>query len=348
MKTLVRLPKKTRVGSRTYLKTSQRISRGVVSRLNIQNVLVPIDFSSHSLEALEFAAPWLQSFGANLHLVHVSAPDAPLAGLAGMPIVLSPTASNARIRAEIKRVAEKSTASTQPAKIHIVRGDPYEQICRLAKELEIDLIVIATRGQTGLKHLVLGSTAERVVRYSPCPVLVVRLRASSRGNGVRGQSSLHIAKILVPIDFSKCSVRGLDYARTISARFGSKTILMHSISPAYYSANDEYGRYDFPELLRECERAAVKQLRELAASKKNKSRIEIDVPQTFGHAGLQICNRARELAVDLIVTSTHGRTGLKHVLLGSTAEYVVRHAPCSVLVMPNHPRPTLDSTGDKK
>ncbi len=252
MKTLARLPKKTRLGGRTFLQTSQRFSRAGASRLNIQNVLVPIDFSSHSLEALEFATPWLQSFGANLHLVHVSAPDSPLAGLAAMPIVLSPTASNARIRADLKRLAEKSRATLQPANIHLLRGDPCEQICRIAKELEIDLIVIATRGQTGFKHLVLGSTAERVVRNSPCPVLVVRSRASSRRNGERGRSSLHIEKILVPIDFSKRSLRGLDYARAISARFGSKTILMHSISPAYYSTNDEYGRYDFPELLQEC------------------------------------------------------------------------------------------------
>ncbi len=54
------------------------------------------------------------------------------------------------------------------------KGRPFDEICRLARDLSIDLIIIATRGNTGVKHLVLGSTAERVVRYSPCPVLVVR------------------------------------------------------------------------------------------------------------------------------------------------------------------------------
>jgi nucleotide-binding universal stress UspA family protein len=53
-------------------------------------------------------------------------------------------------------------------------GTPYEEIVKVAKEREVDLIVIATYGYTGLKHFLLGSTAERVVRIAPCPVLVVR------------------------------------------------------------------------------------------------------------------------------------------------------------------------------
>jgi universal stress protein A len=115
---------------------------------------------------------------------------------------------------------------------------------------------------------------------------------------------------------------------------------MHSISPAYYSTSEEYARYDFPELLRECEIAAKKNLHQLSLAAPD-SKMEVDVPESFGHAGLQICCRAEKLGVDLIVTSTHGRTGLKHVLLGSTAEYVVRHAPCSVLVVPSHERLVL-------
>ena len=67
-----------------------------------------------------------------------------------------------------------------------------------------------------------------------------------------------------------------------------------------------------------------------------------------GHAGEQICRRAQELGADLIVTSTHGRTGLKHVLLGSTAEYVVRHAPCPVLVVPSHERPPPAARGARR
>jgi nucleotide-binding universal stress UspA family protein len=342
MKTPTLLPRTRSLGRSVRLHPSRRkTTRRAGTHLRIRNVLVPIDFSSHSFEALQFAAPWLRSFGANLHLVYVSAPEVPVAGLAAMPIVFSETESNVRLHAEMTRAASKSIPTLQPSKIHLLQGQPYNEICQLARDLKIDLIVMATRGQTGLKHLLLGSTAERVVRYSPCPVLVVRSRGRSTGKGQRTEASLHINKILVPIDFSKCSESGFKYARAVSARLGSKVVLMHSICPAYYVTNEEYARYDFPELLRHCEATAAKKLRQLAQTAEG-VKVKLEIPTTFGHAGLQICCQAEKLGIDLIVTSTHGRTGLKHALLGSTAEYVVRHAPCSVLVVPSRKRPSLN------
>jgi nucleotide-binding universal stress UspA family protein len=340
MKAIATLPKQSR-NVRIHRRARPLRTTSSAKRLLIKEILVPIDFSEHSLEALRFAAPWLRSFGANLHLVYVSPREVPVAGLAAMPIVFSENESRFRLREEMVRAASKSIPTLQPSKIHLLEGQPYQEICRLARDLKTDLIVIATRGQTGVKHLFLGSTAERVVRYSPCPVLVVRSRSRSMRNGHGPEASLHIKKILVPIDFSKCSEKGFNYARSVSARLGSKLILMHSICPAYYVSNDEYARYDFPELLRHCEADAAKKLRDLTRGTKPAA-MEVDIPKTFGHAGLQICARAEKLGVDLIVTSTHGRTGFKHVLLGSTAEYVVRHAPCSVLVAPSHQRPSLN------
>src|SRR5439155_1981078 len=97
------------------------------------------------------------------------------------------------------------------------------------------LIVIATRGNTGLKHLALGSTAERVVRYSPCPVLVVRPPAD-------GKRQLKFRRILVPIDFPECSMKGLAYAKAFAKQFKSKLVLLNSVHFQYYVASDEYAR----------------------------------------------------------------------------------------------------------
>jgi nucleotide-binding universal stress UspA family protein len=71
--------------------------------------------------------------------------------------------------------------------------------------------------------------------------------------------------------------------------------------------------------------------------------IEVKGSLQIGHAGQQVCARAERQHADLIVTSTHGTTGFKHILVGSTAEYVVRHATCPVLVVPSHERPLLSS-----
>jgi universal stress protein A len=76
--------------------------------------------------------------------------------------------------------------------------------------------------------------------------------------------------------------------------------------------------------------------------------LKVETSLQVGHAGQQICERAEVCGADLIVTSAHGTTGLKHVLIGSTAEYVVRHAPCPVLVVPTRPSETQISSRKQK
>ena len=304
---------------------------------------MPLDFSASSLEALRVSAPLLRSFGANLHLVHVTTPDAPMAGLEAMPIVISDTTSANRLKADMKHFVKASAATLEPATIHVERGKPYEEICRLARDLQIDLIVIATRGQIGVKHLLLGSTAERVVRYSPCPVMVVRRRENGRGNA-RTYTGLNFEKILVPIDFSACASQGLTVALNLATKFNSTLTLMHSVNLDYYVASDEYARYDFPQLLRQIEKIAQERLQKIVQHLRHDG-FDVSGTVTLGHAGQQICDNAEKSKADLIVTSTHGRTGFKHVLIGSTAEYVVQHADCPVLVVPSHDRPVIRTKG---
>lgn len=346
MKTKVALPRTRRFRSvRPAAWREAAASKQTPPRLQIRNVLVPIDFSESSLEALRFSAPLLRSFGANLHLVHVAAPDAPMAGLAAMPIVIADATSPDRLKADLKDVAKANLATLEPATIHLERGEPYEEICRLARDLRIDLIVITTRGQTGVKHLLLGSTAERVVRYSPCPVLVVRRRNNSRRTA-QTYTGLNFEKILVPIDFSACANQGLTVALNLATQFNSTITLIHSVNLDYYVASEEYACYDFPQLLQQTEKIAQERLQEIAQHLRHDG-FDVNGTVRIGHPGQQICDAARQSKVDLIVTSTHGRTGFKHLLIGSTAEYVVRQADCPVLVVPSHDRPIIKLRGAK-
>ena len=312
--------------------------------LKIRNILVPIDFSEPSLQALDLALPLLKQFGANLHLVHVFPPDNPLASMAAMPLVVPESTVARRVRRHLKDVAKKYSIAVGRGNTHALQGRPFEEICRLARERNIDLIVTSSRGLTGFKHLVLGSTAERIIRYSPCPVLVVRSTAHQKTsrNGNRTASKLSFGKIMVPIDFSECSLRGLDYAKALARQFGSKLVLLHSVAPQYYVSNDEYARFDFSMLMQQCEKAARAQLKELLEKTDWGGVAEVEASLLAGHPGDQICSRAADRRVDLIVTSTHGRTGLKHIFIGSTAEYVVRHSRCPVLVIPGYVRGVLN------
>jgi nucleotide-binding universal stress UspA family protein len=325
-----------------------RVAKPDIKALRIRNVLVPIDFSQSSLEAIEFALPLVKQFGANLHLMHVFEPDYPLASTAAFPLVVPLLQVGQRVRRHLKDVAKKYSIALRPENVHARRGRPFEEICRLARDRDIDLIVTSTRGNTGLKHLALGSTAERVVRHSPCPVLVVRGNDRKNKEGANGKSqrATGFKRILVPIDFSACSMKGLAYAKKLAKEFDASLVLFHSVHFQYYITSDEYARYDLPLLMQQAEEIARKRMRDLVG-KTNWKGIKVESSLQIGHAGYQVCGHARNYSADLIVTSTHGITGLKHILLGSTAEYVVRHAPCAVLVVPNHERPGFAS-GPKK
>lgn len=304
-------------------------------------MLVPIDFSERSFEALEYARVLTKQFGAKLHLAHVYQPDYPLTTVVAMPLALPPVQVAQGVRRHLKDVAKKCGIELSPGNTHAVEGGASEEICNLARRHAIDLIVVSTRGTTGLKHLLLGSTAERVVRYSPCPVLVVR---PQKKGGKIARRELRFDKIVVPIDFSDCSLRGLDYAKALAKEFDSKLVLLNSVALQYYVTSDEYARFDLPLLMKQSEKASRHQMRELV-EKTAAEGIEVKSSIHIGHAGQQICVRATEDRADLIVTSTHGTTGFKHLLVGSTAEYVVRHAGCPVLVVPTHARPQLNSKG---
>jgi nucleotide-binding universal stress UspA family protein len=330
--------------ARPRVSTRIRVGKKIPKRLQVSRVLVPIDFSPASLEAIEFALPILSHWSAELHLVHV-APDYPLA-LPDVPMIVAESEMLQRIGRDLAMAAQTYSVALRPGHAHVPKGHAFEQICKLARELKIDMIITSTRGHTGLKHLALGSTAERIVRYSPCPVLVVRSPGPLGTNGEFARRHFALGKILVATDFSECAATGVDYARRLAREFKSKLLLLHSVHLEYYVALDEYARYDFPMLAQQAEIFAREQMRELVRDQSDDLALKGIV--ACGHPGQEICAKAQEFRADLIVTATHGRTGLKHLFLGSTAEYVVRHAPCPVLVVPSHERPALSSTNNGK
>lgn len=99
--------------------------------------------------------------------------------------------------------------------------------------------------------------------------------------------------------------------------------------------------------MQQAEKTAEEKMRDLVRNT-DWSGVKVETSLQIGHVGQQICDRIKDLAADLIITSTHGATGFKHIFLGSTAEYVVRHASCPVLVVPSHERPALTPTGKRK
>jgi nucleotide-binding universal stress UspA family protein len=140
----------------------------------IRSILVPIDFSPPSAQALKYAAELAVRFGAKITLLNVVQPVA-TPDFAYYPLMMENDKVIAQTKRELERVPDSQGVDSSLIERILVRnGVPFHEITDAAKSLKADLIVISTHGYTGLTHVLLGSTAERVVRHARCPVLVVR------------------------------------------------------------------------------------------------------------------------------------------------------------------------------
>jgi universal stress protein A len=144
----------------------------------------------------------------------------------------------------------------------------------------------------------------------------------------KGRRSMKLRHILVPIDFSQTSHRALDYAITLAVPFDARISLVHVIEPMIYP--QEVGPIAISEV-----RLAENALKELTALAR-RTVPPANLKKVLTRTGLpyrEITDAARQFKADLIVLTTHGRTGFSRVLLGSTAERIVRHARCPVLTV---------------
>ena len=145
-----------------------------LSRPKVKVILVPIDFSAESKKALNYASKLAAGFGAVLRVIHVVETAPFLNDLPNVVLARSEGEIAKEALVKLQALAQDEINELIPVQPEVRIGKPYREIVGAAKVLGADLIVIATHGYTGLKHALLGSTAERVVQYAPCPVLVVR------------------------------------------------------------------------------------------------------------------------------------------------------------------------------
>lgn len=140
--------------------------------LHLSNILVPLDMSEMSLKALRYAVPFAKQFDAKLTVVHVVelpayAPELPY------PPPLSPHQTS-EVKKELKRICDVNVPSDVQTHLVVHHDFAPDAIVKEARKTKADLIIVSTHGRTGLKHVFLGSVAEKIVRNAPCPVLVVR------------------------------------------------------------------------------------------------------------------------------------------------------------------------------
>lgn len=292
-------------------------------------LLVPTDFSAHAARALRYAVPLARRVGGTITLLHVIEWPVVPAELSGW------AADESEFTGQVKRALDALAVAQVPAGVRgptLVRiGRAHQEIVRAARSTRAHLIVIATKGRTGLRRALLGSTAERVVRHATCPVLTLRGVPGARPPGRKtARLAPRVNRILVPVDFSSRSRAAVRYASGLARAMGARLALLHVAPPLpvglFRRFPDELARCD-AEALREARR----KLDALAALVPRDLRVEVRLRREAVAPG--ILRAARDWRSDLMVLPTRGLTGVKYIVLGSVAEAVVRQAPCPVLTL---------------
>ena len=293
-------------------------------------ILAATDFSETAEAALEWASELARLQGARLELVHAVTVPPAMAGFVP-PGPLFDEEVRAAALARLGEAAVRLREIGAEVSTHLAMGIPSAAIIDRAEELSAAAIVMGTRGLTGLRHLLLGSTTERVMHRAPCPVLSVHPGDRGRHRPIRS--------ILVPTDFSRDAELAIEAAHRLLAPLekDARLIVLHAFNlPIEYTA---YG--PIPLSLNYLKDAGLEAERRLEEMREGLQRegLEVETVAREGDPAAVIADEAEKRNVDLIAMGTHGGSALRHLLLGSTAERVLQHASCPVMTI-TAPRPS--------
>ncbi len=294
--------------------------------MNIRKILVPVDFSEYSNTALEYGLLWGETFGAELTLLHVNTLfhehydyDRMMQSYRGI-VEKEREQLHRWMEAHAARAAEREVQF----RYEILDGRSAAQtILQYLKANSFDLVIIGTHGRSGIKHLLLGSVAEKVSRLSPYPVLTTH----------KDVEKFQVKNILVPVDFSDYSRQATRIAVDIAREFDARIHLLHVFeraNAAHFQWIPETVRIQFdinPDV-----RERI--LTELKTYKDDTiPHWSLEVVEE-GLAYREIITYAEEHEIDLIVMATRGLNKFEYFWMwGSSTERVVRLAPCPVLTI---------------
>jgi nucleotide-binding universal stress UspA family protein len=294
----------------------------------LRKIVVGVDFSAGADVAAARAVEVAAHVGAELVLVHAATvpetPEVPASMQATADALVGILAERLSLeRGQLDQLRERLQASGVIVSQLVVDRDPDDALIESAAELHADLIVTGSRPHTGVRRWLLGSVAEHVIRGAACSVLVARGGDPDRG----------FERIVVGSDFSPAAEAALAQAVEL-ARPGSSIDLVHCFQSPLLGATagvdvlqvEGYANLR-DELLADAHARCDAAIAAYAGAP-----VVFRTHLVEQSAREAVCDLAVQVNADLVVVGNHGRRGLRRVLLGSVAEAVVRHAPCSVLV----------------
>jgi nucleotide-binding universal stress UspA family protein len=208
-------------------------------------------------------------------------------------------------------------------------GIPSQRIEAAAAQIGASIIVMGTHGRTGLEYILVGSTAERVVRTASCPVVTVKASPAGSSPSAVPASTIRFRRLLIPIDFSVSSLEALEYGVQFAKHVDATLTLLHVLEPIAYGLDFTLGE----SLQWRKQRAYVEGRLEILRALCTSNGITAEAVLKPGVPVDSIRDYAGQQQPDLVVMGTHGRRGISRILAGSVAEVMLRHAPCPVLTV---------------
>lgn len=295
------------------------------------HIMVPLDGSGFSEQAVAYALGAARRAGATIHFVRVHAPTAP--PNSATPWLLDPVAEADRWREErtyLERAAELPRASGLRVRLAVLDGTVVDALSCYIKHAGIDLVVMTTHGRGGLSRIWLGSVADSLVRSVDIPILLLRPR-NAKVSAFGPQFGLD--HIVIPVDGTEASERMIEHAIEFGRLAGARYSLVQVVAPPIQSTPS----FEMPAWSDDFEQVraqAEASLERIAQNMRARGLIvhTTVVVQTQAAAG--ILEHSAESRGDLIAMATHGRTGWPRMVLGSVADKVLRGSDVPLLLLP--------------
>jgi nucleotide-binding universal stress UspA family protein len=284
-----------------------------LSRIAINRILLATDFSSEAEKALECAIALARRYESTLVVAHVLPFERAVAAGEGWPALLE--SAKGAAQATMQELVVEHDLKSIPHEVLITAGDACAELFRELHDENIDLLIMGTHGLGGFKKLLLGSTAEKVIRHATCPVLTV-------GPHFRLVSLNRFGHIVFATDFSPGSQNALLHALSLAEQDRAELTMLHVIESIPVSDVEmmEWKQDD---------RRKLNQMipKDLDLAYNAEIEVEVGIPEE------EIIRLADTRKADLIVMGSHSGGALSTHLPWTTLHYVLHHAHCPVLTV---------------
>ena len=287
--------------------------------VQIQRILCPVDFYPASERAVDYAVILAENYGAPLTLLHVVAPILPTAYGVRVDLKSVEEALKEESARKLQQLSGKAKSAKVPVECIVRAGEIHQEIQRIVRSVKIDFVVMGTHGRRGFERWVLGSVVEQLLRSIKVPLLTIGRRERT------DKAPLAIRRILVTTDLSKGTSEAIAYAFSIAQECQAHISVLHVLGNVGADTSEKYREILTKKMVDQLEKLIPAEARVWCDAK---TRVETGMPFKV------ILKVLEKENIDLLVMNVHGKRGLDHSLLDSTAERVVRAATCPVLMVP--------------